>query len=81
MNTIWKYRLNIEDKQTIELPVGCRLLKIDYVTDIACGLYEKFNDLSVIPKLPFNIMIVPIDELWPGITSYKNKLDQIGTIN
>ena len=42
MNTIWKFQLKLEDKQTIEIPTYAEILSVDIQNDIIC-LWAKVN--------------------------------------
>lgn len=56
MNTIWKYKLENIDQQTIEIPLPTKLLSVVEQND-EIMLYSIVDDDKDIPKIPVDFLI------------------------
>ena len=56
MNTIWKFKLENIDQQTIEIPLPAKILSVvEHNDDIM--LYAVVDDDKDVPKIPVDILI------------------------
>ena len=55
MKTIWKYQLDVDDEQSLEIPKGAQLLKIEAQHDVPClwALVESQEETETIRLLTF----------------------------